>query len=207
MVSRNYRRLKMSKTNEGAFYVAFEGIDGAGKTTQIKKLANLLMEQGFSVFVAKEPWEFDPGNSSEAVKKSAAQYTADRKLLLYRIEQLKPLFDFILVDRSFMSTMVYQSTRELTMEHILLDNHANLMPDLILFLDVDAREALKRDDTEDNLTKLRIYRQEYYRAARMLGKLVNNLDVRGLSVIDTQIEVYEAVMHCVTTKFLQTRGR
>ncbi|MFC2745669.1 MAG: dTMP kinase, partial [Parascardovia denticolens] len=37
------------------FFISFEGVDGVGKSTQVKRLEAYLLEQGRSVLVTREP--------------------------------------------------------------------------------------------------------------------------------------------------------
>ena len=47
--------------NNSPKFIVFEGIDGAGKTTQIKMLARVLEEHGISCHITAEPTEYPSG--------------------------------------------------------------------------------------------------------------------------------------------------
>ena len=63
-------------------FISFEGIDGAGKTTQLRRTAGWLEAQGHTVVRTKEP---DGGHIGPAVR---SILTAVRDLALHPVEEL-----------------------------------------------------------------------------------------------------------------------
>lgn len=140
--------------------VTFEGIDFAGKTTQIGKLCQFLESVGKTYRVVREPG----GNSvSEAIRavildtKHEAMI-AEAELLLYaasRVQLVKsdiiPLLrevDVVICDRFYDSTTAYQGYgRGLDRAFIgALNNFAaaGLVPDITFFLDITVEESYAR---------------------------------------------------------------
>ncbi len=105
-----------------AKYVVFEGIDGTGKSTQAKKTAQYLREQGFSVLETKEPGtqllpitmelrnlmlnsEFDSQitNTARELLSQAIRSIHVEKLILESLDK----YDYIIQDRGVLSNFAY----------------------------------------------------------------------------------------------------
>lgn len=137
--------------HKGALIV-FEGIDGAGLTTNSKFLTEWLGSLGFKSFYTKEPSKSIIGSCiREVLKKGADAYTltllftADRALHVNEeiIPKLKEGF-FVVCDRYYYSTLVYQSIHGVNEEMIRRLNRRFPKPDLVILLDVDPLTSLER---------------------------------------------------------------
>ena len=188
-----------------SFYIALEGIDGSGKTTQCNSLATHFKELGFSVFQGREPWEFDSGNITSFKSNYPARSIKDRLLLMDKLESLMLSFDFLIMDRCFMSTMVYHSTDIYTMQHILLDNSNCIFPDLILLLDIDPIDSVERDQKASFIARMRTLRNKYYKAAGILGPLVAIVDTRNLNEEQAFDETLTTVHEHITKQYLRIK--
>ena len=144
----------------GGLFITFEGGEGAGKSTQILRLADRLRGQGHDVLVTREPGG-SPG--AEAVRhvllSGAAEPLGPRmEALLFaaarsdHVEQvIRPAVErgsIVLCDRFLDSTRVYQGvTGDLdpafvaALERIVVNG---MTPDLTLILDLDPVEGLRR---------------------------------------------------------------
>jgi len=142
------------------FFVTFEGPEGSGKTTQIRRLAAFLEAQGYQVVMTREPGGTLIGDQirqillahgNEAMKTrtevllfqaSRAQHVAE--LIQPALEQGK----IVLCDRFADSTLAYQGFgRGESLEDLrrLIAYATNgLKPHLTLLLDVDVEEGLRR---------------------------------------------------------------
>ncbi|MEO1656858.1 MAG: dTMP kinase [Pseudomonadota bacterium] len=139
-------------------FITFEGPEGAGKSTQIRRLADAIKDVGRSVTVTREP-----GGTSEA--------EALRELLLAPHHRWSPLSeallmnaardshveaviepalfrgDVVLCDRFFDSTEAYQGGEDGISAALLTDLRAGAArrdPHLTIILDLPAREGLAR---------------------------------------------------------------
>ncbi len=140
-------------------FIAFEGIDGSGKSTQLRLLAKSLEIGGLKFFCTREP-----GGSyvSELIRKILVKRQKENilplteLLLIYaaRNEHLKKKIvpnlknRIVLCDRYFYSTYCYQiltSSIPLSMLKYLHSKVTNnLMPDLTLVIDIDFEIGIKR---------------------------------------------------------------
>jgi dTMP kinase len=141
-------------------FITFEGIDGSGKTTQMRILAERLRRQGREVFEAVEPGGTPVGAQIRRILLDSANQNLrpTAELLLYfasraqNVEQciLPALSEgkLVLCDRFTDSTLAYQGyARGLGEETVLtLDRIAShgLSPDLTLLVDVDLETGLAR---------------------------------------------------------------
>lgn len=141
--------------------VVFEGAEGAGKTTQIRRLAERLASAGVPCVAVREPGGTPVGDAiREILLGPERQITAAAEALLFmasRAElisrEIEPsLADgrVVLVDRFFLSTYAYQiAGRGLPEQQVRSANMlatGNLVPDLTLLLDVTVGEGLLRAD-------------------------------------------------------------
>jgi dTMP kinase len=134
--------------------VVFEGIDGAGKSTQIRRLALLARALGLECIESREPTY---GQYGKQLRDSAASGRLSRHqehalLLLDRREHVDTLVQpalargaVVLLDRYYFSSIAYQAGPELSAEQIRADNEAFApQPDLLLILDLPVETGLAR---------------------------------------------------------------
>ena len=138
-------------------YIVLEGIDGAGKSTQIKLLKEWLENNGLKVETVVEPTDFEVGKlirelltrsdaTSDTMQKTLGLlFAADRLILMDKIEKLESENTVVISDRSFYSSLVYQKPQEWIKE---LNKYAKI-PDLVLLLDLDVKKSVERCDGTD----------------------------------------------------------
>lgn len=147
-------------------YIIFEGIDGAGKSTQIEIIKKWLEDNGLEVETVVEPTDSEigglireilkrPDATTDKMQKTLGLlFAADRMLIMDKLEDDKKIF---LSDRSFISSLVYQEPKE----WINSLNKYVKKPDLVLLLDVDLENSVSRFSGQDKfenkefLTKVR----------------------------------------------------
>lgn len=142
------------------FFCSFEGLDGCGKTTQIKALAETLHASGSTPVLAQEPGGTRVGKAVRALLLDSANSDLRPmpELLLYfasraqnLAEVIRPALEagqVVLCDRFTDATIAYQGYgRELGTEAVRrLDAIAceGMRPDLTLWLDVAPEVAVER---------------------------------------------------------------
>ena len=149
--------------------IVFEGAEGAGKTTQIRILAEGLTTAGIPFVAVREPGGTAVGDDSrDIVLHQEQEITAATEALLFmssRAElvtrEIQPSLskgNVVLVDRFFLSTYAYQiAGRGLPEAEVRAANRlatAGLVPDLTLLLDVHAAHGLERADARGKRDKI-----------------------------------------------------
>lgn len=172
-------------------FIAFEGIDGSGKSTQVELLAASLTKAGHKVYSTFEPTKSDMGimirnifsGKKEADHKTiAALFLADRfHHLLNKTNGLikKMEEDYtVITDRYYFSSYAYHSVH-MPMDWVIAINKpcADLLkPDLTVYIDIspelsmeritESRESIELYETLENLTNVR---NKYMEAFDLLG--------------------------------------
>ena len=165
--------------NRGVF-ITFEGMDGCGKTTQMRRLAKRLRKNGRTVLETAEPGGTEIGSQIRKILLDSANHALSptAELLLYfasraqNVDQsIVPALSegaVVLSDRFTDSSLVYQGCgRGLGADTVLaLDRIAcrGLKPDLTLLIDIDLATSLARAEAR-NLRGNRTDRMEEQEAA------------------------------------------
>lgn len=135
-------------------YIVFEGIDGAGKSTQINLLKEFLEANGLEVECVVEPTDSEvgklirrilqrPDSTTDHVQKTLGLlFAADRMLIMDKLSDDKKV---ILSDRSFISSLAYQEHAD----WIKVLNKYAKKPNLVLLLDLDVKKSVSRSSGED----------------------------------------------------------
>ncbi|MEM0018118.1 MAG: dTMP kinase, partial [Candidatus Korarchaeum sp.] len=128
--------------------VAFEGIDGAGKTTQSKRLLAKLRELGVRASWSKEPSDGRIGALIRSALRGEIDLDQRTLALLFaadRIEHMRSLSVncVIIIDRYILSSLAYQGVF-MPFEWILELNKWVELPDVVFYLDLSPEVALKR---------------------------------------------------------------
>jgi len=135
-------------------FIVFEGIDGTGKSTQARRLAEHFTSQGRTVVLSREPTDGPWGtllrNSAITGRLSPeeelATFLKDRRQ--HVLEKIAPSLaagHVVILDRYYFSTMAYQGSRGFDPLKIRSDNEVFApVPDLLFILDLDVDSALSR---------------------------------------------------------------
>jgi dTMP kinase len=145
------------------WFVTFEGPDGSGKTTQMRRLAPWLVDQGFDIITTREPGGTPVGEQIRDILHDCAntEMTSEAEILLYSASRAQHVGEVILpaleagkvvlCDRFFDSTYAYQGYgRGLSLPDLrAITGFATrgLKPDLTLYLDIPPEIGLQRRES------------------------------------------------------------
>ncbi|MEN3034980.1 MAG: dTMP kinase [Candidatus Methanosuratincola sp.] len=184
----------MPDLKRGAF-IALEGVDGAGSSTQTRLLVDLLVEKGFRAVATKEP---NPGGFIEpAIRLSLAQpsgspvvdallFAADRADHVERL--IRPALadrKIVVSDRYLESSIAYQCAQGLDERWILAINRHALKPDLTIIMDIDPEVSLKRKGSP----RERYENSDFLKRVR--EKFLERAERKGYEVVDASKPVEE----------------
>jgi dTMP kinase len=206
-------------------FITFEGIDGSGKSTQLRMLASELRLRGREVVATREPGGTPLGGLlRNVILDSEEQVDPLAELLIFAADRaqhvralVRPALDsgrVVLSDRYADATVAYQGAGrgfpdELVAEVVALAT-GGLMPDLTLIFDLTVAESQRRQrlhdrakqdrlDSEDAAFHTRV-RDAYLKIAAADPKRVRVVDAGG-SVEETHTQVMRLVM-----PFIEARG-
>lgn len=168
----------MNEKKKG-FFIALEGIDGSGKSTQARKLADALSEKGHQIYETAEPTDGIVGQLIRRILRKDLTISPEALSLLFvadRIEHAKEIQSaldegkIVISDRYLLSTLTYQSAQGVDIE-FLKQLHASLpKPDLTILLDIEPEKALSRSKADEKFEKLEMLtkvRQNYIAFAEL----------------------------------------
>ncbi|MBT4767421.1 MAG: dTMP kinase [Phycisphaerae bacterium] len=202
-------------------FIAFEGPDGSGKSTQMARLAKFARSHGLTVVEVREPGGtsvgeqirgvlLDPANTDMTVLCEMMLYMASRSQLVEQI--VAPALDrgdLVLADRFVASTCAYQGTagglvmREILEVAAVATGHR--MPDLNVIFDVDEATAAKR--LNPLLDRMEQKGAEFHRRVRDGYQKLASEDPRHFILIDATLDedtVYEAAMKAIEVSLSDT---
>jgi len=210
----------------GAF-ITFEGIDGSGKSTQMRMLASVLRMRGYEVVTTREPGGTPLGKRLRtALLDAQAEVDPLAELLLYAADRaqhvrrlLRPALEtgyIVLSDRYADATVAYQGagrgfTPELIEEVVELAT-GGLKPELTLIFDVSVAECLtrtrRREMTEQGKDRLDAEDVEFYVRVREAYLKIAAAEPERVRVVDASSSVEETHTRVVriVTSFLEERG-
>jgi dTMP kinase len=125
--------------------IVFEGIDGAGKTTQVRLLDERLRREGYDVVCLKEPTEGPWGQKLRQLAQHGREEVAPATELEWFLQDrredvehnIRPALargQIVVLDRYYFSTMAYQGALQLDPEEIRARNETFAPPPDLLFL-------------------------------------------------------------------------
>jgi dTMP kinase len=189
--------------------IAFEGIDGTGKSSQIQLLAATLRGQGREVVTTREPTDGEYGQRIRQLYVKRDTVSREEELALFVADRREHVAQVIapalaagkvvLTDRYYFSTAAYQGANGLNVDDILRQNESFApRPGLVLLLQIPVAEGLRR------IRQLRGERPDSFEGEeylarvaavydRLAGENIVRLDGLG-SVDEVQARVLAAVL-------------
>ena len=188
--------------------IVFEGVDGTGKSTQVKLLAHALEKKGLTVHQSFEPTN---GTYGALLRSSATRpegrYTLEEEVELFlkdRKEHVETLIspalakdEIVILDRYYFSTMAYQGAIGADITKIRSTNEEFApKPDLVLLLTVPIEVSLDRIGLRDGEGNAFEKRENLEKCS----EIFNSLDDDFIHFIDatrTPEEIHEEIRRLV----------
>ena len=208
----------MSKKN---LFLAFEGIDGSGKSTQSKMLAEKMKADGVKIYHTFEPTDSYIGSLIKKIfrheieadhRTIAGLYVADRINHLTNdengiVKKLEEGYN-VITDRYYFSSYAYQGTH-MSQDWVIAANSVSadvLRPDLNIFIDITPEVAMERLNANrgliqlyETLDNLKAVRDKYFEAFEKEKSKENIYIVDGNRSIE---EIFTDVFSKVQSLFI-----
>ena len=188
--------------------ISFEGIEGVGKSTQIKMLDEHLKSKGISTEILREPGSTVTGEKiRDILLNSDEDLSSETELLLMfsaRAQLIKEKIinssnDFILFDRFFDASSAYQGYgRGLSLQLInnLIEFTKCPIPDITFLLDISVDEGFKRK-TNDAKDRIELSGDTFFENVRQ-GYLDLSKNNNRIKVLDAQKPINDLHQEIIT---------
>ena len=208
-------------------FITFEGIDGSGKSTQLRMLANFLKQAGCDVLLTREPGGTPLGNRLRAALLDAQEevdpltellvFAADRAQHVRRV--LRPALELgqvVFSDRYADATAAYQGagrgfSPELISEIIQLATEG-LKPDLTVLFDLSIKDSTARTQRRGNGTqrgdRLDAENDDFHTRVRAAYLQLAQAEPERIKIVDTNrpVEATHERVKEIVIPFLRRRG-
>lgn len=191
----------------GGLFVAFEGGDGAGKSTQVRLLVDALRERGVDdVLVTRQPGGTPLGQALRDLVLHGDHVAPRAEALLYAADKaqhvdlvLRPALAagrVVVTDRYVDSSIAYQGAgRDLGVDDVTRLQHwavGGLLPDLTVLLDVTAATGRERRGARGAADRLEAEGDDFHDAVRRHFLLLAQADPQRYVVVDAALTPQDA---------------
>ena len=189
-------------------FIVFEGLDGAGTTTQIKNLARYYEFNKREYFITNEPTSNPIGELVRKILRKQITTTPEALALLYAADRSDHLYNpsygivrlieegkIVMSDRYFYSSIAYQSVE--CCKSLIKTINDYPSPEFLIFIDTPVEDCMKRIEKRgeekelfDRAEFLTAVRKNYLEQLESLPSGVNLLIVDGRkSIEETEAEI------------------
>lgn len=216
----------MSRSREEigpGLFLAFEGVEGSGKTTQVARLADWLRERGIDVVVAREPGSTPLGERVRSTVLADADVEVPAMSELFLMLAARAAFvqqvvvpgvragSVVIADRFELSTLAYQGQgRGIPLDQIRACNAVatgGIRPQATLLLDLDAAEGANRQRAAGKLPDRMEREDAAFHARVAAGYRSLAIGVEGVVHIDARAEpaeVHHRILEALRVRFTET---
>lgn len=188
-------------------FIVFEGIDGSGKSTQIRLLADVLKKHGLPVIETYEPTRGQFGQKIRALYTDRSTVSSEEELELFikdRHEHIEKLIapslakgTIVLCDRYFLSSAAYQGAAGLDPDDIISRHAFAPDPDLAIIIEIDPGQSIQRI-TEQRGDALNEFEQlESLKKVDGIFKLLDLPYVKRIDGSGSETDVHQQILHHV----------
>ena len=203
--------------NKKGKFIVFEGIDGSGKSTQIRLLAERLNKNGTKCIETREPTDSPVGSLIHQIM--TGRMSADNRVIacLFAADRVDHLLNetdgilekinsgiTVISDRYYFSSYAYHGV-DMDMDWVINTNSVSsdiLRPDATIFMDISAKTAMERitsgrDHIElyEKEERLNAVREKYFEA---FEKLKNDEKVSIVDASKSAEDISEEIWNIVS---------
>ena len=203
------------------FFIAIEGGDGSGKTTQIKRISAALADDGYHVEATREPGGTELGTKIRSVLFDSDPPSPRTEALLFAADRahhvaslVDPSLDagnIVITDRYIDSTIAYQAAgRSFDEKTILaLSRWATqgLVPNLTIVLDIEPEVAAERMGKRGDSNYLDEENQQFHQRVRQTYLSRAHKELDRYVVLDASVdadELTEQILAAIRARLPQT---
>lgn len=195
--------------------IVFEGIDGAGKSTQAEILLDRLKAKGYDVAYFREPSESKWGREIKKRALRADSLSPEEELELFQKDRrenvernLKPALEerkVVILDRYYYSTIAYQGAKGIDKDMIKKANEEFIVkPDLVFILDIDAKRGLERIQDRKKKDKL-FEREDYLVKVRKIFRSFEDENIIHIDALKPKEDISKEIEESIL-KYLRNNG-
>jgi dTMP kinase len=213
------------RSSPRGLFLAFEGVEGSGKSTQVRLLADALRTRGLGVVVAREPGSTRLGERIRETVLGSVDLAVPPRSELFLMLAARAAFveqvvrpglsagNVVIADRFELSTLAYQGAgRGLPLDQVRMCNRfatGDVQPDATVLLELDPAEGGRRQ-AEAGKAPDRMEREalEFHRRVAA-GYQALAAEVKGLLRVDaggSVAEVHHSVVERLKSRFPETFG-
>ncbi|HEV3123379.1 MAG TPA: dTMP kinase [Candidatus Dormibacteraeota bacterium] len=209
------------------YFISFEGVDGAGKSTQVAALAMALRGEGHNVVTVREPGDTNLGELTRAyvLQHQERPLSAWAEALLFvaaRVQLLNDVIlpallsgDVVITDRYADSTLAYQGGgRGLdlgALRRLHRDACGDVWPDLTVLLDLPPAAAVSRRRAgELPFDRMERAPEEFHAAVHATFRDLARASAKRIVLVDASgpaISVSQRVWEVVAERIADIDGR
>ncbi|GMT48798.1 MAG: thymidylate kinase [bacterium] len=194
--------------------IAFEGIDGVGKTTQSRLLLEYLEERDYPVKYIKDPSEGPYGQKIRQMAQSGKRLDPEEEYHLFMEDRKENTRDHILpslnqgtiviMDRYYYSTIAYQGALGLSTDRIKQENEAFAPEaDLVFLIDLPVKSALKRIHEGRSGQKDAFEKEDYLITVQSCFDQMNDPCILRVDGSESIKEVFIQIVEAVEERILE----
>lgn len=197
-------------------FITFEGVEGGGKSTQSKLLANYLEKKGYSVVITREP---GGSEGAESIRELLVNGRVDKwdditELLLmfaarrdHLEKKIKPALaesKIVICDRFYDSSYAYQGyghNMDLTkIDKIKEITVGDFQPDLTFVLDLDVKEGIGRKHNQNEKNRFEDMNHDFHERVRTGFLEICKKESNRCLIIDSHKNSIEKIHKIIVNK-------
>jgi len=193
----------MKKNPYKGKFIAFEGLDGSGQTTQVNLLKDYLIRNDFEVISTKEPtWDNEAGKWVNNTLRQNKQLNPDELKLLqekfaedrdwHQKNRIEPALEeggMVITDRSQFSSFAFGAASGVDIKYLFSLNDKFINPDIVILLKVSPSVCIARIQKRGEKEALFEKEQQLEKVWRVYEQLAKKF--KNIIIVDGEKSIEE----------------